>query len=79
MGEGLPVSFDVGIHHLLMTEKDIGFFDAHARFAPPLRTEDDRIALSRAAAAGLAAICSTVFRKVASPKAISFSPGKGLT
>lgn len=76
MGEGLPVSFDVGIHHLLMTEKDIGFFDAHARFAPPLRTEDDRIALSRAAAAGLAAICSDHTPVGADDKLVPFGEAK---
>nr|MBL8410958.1 dihydroorotase [Dechloromonas sp.] len=56
--EGLPVSFDIGVHHLLLTENDIGFFNPHARFCPPLRTQKDRLALSEAAAGGLAAICS---------------------
>jgi dihydroorotase len=32
---GLPVTFDVGVHHLLLTENDIGFFNPHARFCPP--------------------------------------------
>ena len=58
MAEGLPLSFDIGVHHLLMTENDIGFFDPHARFCPPLRTQADRQALSDVAAAGVAAICS---------------------
>jgi dihydroorotase len=56
--EGLPVTCDIGIHHLLLTEDDIGFFDPHARFCPPLRAQSDCQALSRAAARGLAAICS---------------------
>ena len=56
--EGLPVTCDIGIHHLLLTEDDIGFFDPHARFCPPLRAQSDCQALSRAAATGLAAICS---------------------
>ena len=56
--EGLPLTFDVGVHHLLLTENDIGFFDPHARFVPPLRSQRDRQALSDAVAAGLAAICS---------------------
>ena len=76
MDEGLPVSFDVGIHHLLMTEKDIGFFDTHARFVPPLRTEEDRIALSRAAAAGLAAICSDHTPVGADDKLVPFGEAK---
>jgi dihydroorotase len=58
LAEGLPVSFDIGVHHLLLTENDIGYFNPHARFCPPLRTQNDRLALSDAAAAGLAAICS---------------------
>ncbi len=58
MEEGLPVTFDIGIHHLLLTENDIGYFNPHARFSPPLRAQSDRQALSDAAAAGLAAICS---------------------
>ena len=56
--EGLPVSCDIGVHHLLLTENDIGFFNSHARFAPPLRAQSDQRALSAAAASGLAAICS---------------------
>lgn len=56
--EGLPVTADVGIHHLHLTEHDIGFFDSNARFAPPLRARSDRDALRRAAAEGLVAICS---------------------
>ena len=56
--EGLPVTCDIGVHHLLLTEDDIGFFDPHARFCPPLRAQSDCQALSHAAATGLAAICS---------------------
>lgn len=56
--EGLPVSCDVGIHHLHLTEMDIGYFDSAARFSPPLRAQRDREALSAAVADGLAAICS---------------------
>jgi dihydroorotase len=56
--EGLPVTCDIGVHHLLLTENDIGFFNPHARFCPPLRAQNDRLALSTAAASGLAAICS---------------------
>lgn len=58
LAEGLPVSFDIGVHHLLLTENDIGYFNPHARFCPPLRAQNDRQALSDAAVAGLAAICS---------------------
>ncbi|MCL2524359.1 MAG: dihydroorotase [Betaproteobacteria bacterium] len=56
--EGLPITCDVGVHHLLLSENDIGFFNPHARFVPPLRSQCDRQALSAAVAAGQAAICS---------------------
>ena len=56
--EGLPVSCDIGVHHLHLTDMDIGYFDSAARFNPPLRAQRDREALSAAAASGLAAICS---------------------
>jgi len=56
--EGLPVSGDVGVHHLHLTDMDIGYFDTAARFCPPLRSERDREALSAAAADGVLAICS---------------------
>lgn len=55
---GQKVTCDVAIHHLHLSEMDIGYFDSHARFAPPLRAQRDRDALRAAAADGLAAICS---------------------
>lgn len=55
---GQKVTCDVAIHHLHLSEMDIGYFDSHARFAPPLRAQRDREALRAAAADGLAAICS---------------------
>jgi dihydroorotase len=48
--EGLPVSCDVGIHHVHLSEMDLGYFDSHCRLEPPLRSQRDREAL----AAGLA-------------------------
>ncbi len=57
--EGLPISCDVGIHHLLLTDRDIGYFDSQYRFAPPLRSPTDRDALSRGVIDGtIDAICS---------------------
>lgn len=55
---GIKVSCDVAIHHLHLSEVDIGYFDSQARFDPPLRTGSDRDALRAAAAEGLAAVCS---------------------
>ena len=48
--EGLPVSCDVGIHHVHLSEMDLGYYDSHCRLEPPLRAQRDREAL----AAGLA-------------------------
>jgi dihydroorotase len=57
--EGLPVTCDVGVHHLHMTDADIGFFDPNARLTPPLRSTRDRDAIRAAVADGLVdAVCS---------------------
>ncbi|MBP8120930.1 MAG: dihydroorotase, partial [Burkholderiales bacterium] len=57
--EGLPLTCDVGIHHLLLSDRDIGHFDSQYRFAPPLRSPSDRDALSRGVIDGtIDAICS---------------------
>jgi dihydroorotase len=74
--DGLPVTFDIGVHHLLLTENDIGFFNPHARFTPPLRTQADREALSAAAAAGLAVICSDHTPVGADDKLLPFGEAK---
>jgi len=74
--EGLPITFDIGIHHLLLTENDIGFFNPHARFSPPLRAQSDRQALSNAAVAGLAAICSDHTPVGADDKLLPFGEAK---
>jgi dihydroorotase len=55
---GAAVTCDVTIHHLHLSDMDIGYFDSHARLDPPLRSGSDRDALRAAAADGLAAICS---------------------
>ena len=47
------------MHHLLLTDRDIGYFDSQYRFAPPLRSPTDRDALSRGVIDGtIDAICS---------------------
>ena len=56
--QGVNVSCDVAVHHLHLSEVDIGYFDSHARFDPPLRSDRDRAALREAVSEGLAAICS---------------------
>jgi dihydroorotase len=64
------------VHHLLLTENDIGFFNPHARFCPPLRAPGDREALSNAAAGGLAAICSDHTPVGADDKLLPFGEAK---
>ncbi|MFC4930445.1 dihydroorotase [Massilia sp. GCM10023247] len=57
--EGLPVSCDVGVHHLHMTDADIGFFDSNARLTPPLRSSRDRDAITAGLLDGtIDAVCS---------------------
>jgi dihydroorotase len=57
--EGLPVTCDVGVHHLHMTDADIGFFDSNARLTPPLRSQRDRDAIRAAVLDGTVdAVCS---------------------
>jgi len=43
--EGLPVTCDVGAHHIHLTDADIGFFDSNARVTPPFRSQRDRDAI----------------------------------
>ncbi|MEY2621154.1 MAG: hypothetical protein RIT26_974 [Pseudomonadota bacterium] len=50
--EGLPLSCDVSINSLHLTELDLGYFDSRARLAPPLRQQADRQALRAALADG---------------------------
>lgn len=57
--EGLPITCDVGAHHVHLTEIDVGFFDANARLTPPLRSQRDRDAIRAALLDGTVdAICS---------------------
>lgn len=57
--QGLPVTCDVSINHLHLTEHDIGFFDANCHLQPPLRSQRDRDALSQGVMDGtIDAICS---------------------
>jgi dihydroorotase len=57
--EGLPVTCDVGVHHLHLTDADIGFFDSNARVNPPFRSQRDRDAIRQALEDGtIDAVCS---------------------
>lgn len=57
--ESLPVTADVGVHHVHLTDVDIGYFDPNFRLDPPLRTQRDRDAIQAGLADGtIDAICS---------------------
>jgi len=50
--QGLPVTCDVSINSLHLTDTDIGYFDSRMRLNPPLRQQRDRDALRAALADG---------------------------
>ena len=57
--EGLPVTADVSVNSLLLTDVDIGFFDTNHHLTPPLRGQRDRDAIQSALADGVIdALCS---------------------
>ncbi len=43
--DGLPVTAEVTMHHLMMNESAVEGFNTSAKMSPPLRTEEDRLAL----------------------------------
>jgi dihydroorotase len=56
---GLPLTCDVAVHHLHLSDRDVEGFDSRANLAPPLRDPADRERLRRAAAEGVIdAVCS---------------------
>src|SRR6201989_756043 len=50
---GLAVSASVSINNVTLNENDIGPYRTFLKLSPPLRTEDDRLALVAAVASGL--------------------------
>lgn len=56
---GLDVTAGVSVHHLTLNEFDVGEYRTFFKFTPPLRSEDDRLAVVEAVASGLIdVICS---------------------
>jgi dihydroorotase len=43
--DGLPLTCDVAVHHVHLSDMDLGYFDAQCRLEPPLRQARDRDAL----------------------------------
>ncbi|NDY84245.1 dihydroorotase [Orrella sp. NBD-18] len=57
--EGLPVTCDVSVNHVHLTDLDIGFYDSNFRLDPPLRSQRDRDAIRAGLADGtIDAVCS---------------------
>ena len=57
--QGLPVTCDVSMNHVHLSEMDIGFFDPNCHLMPPLRSLRDRAALRAGLLDGtINAICS---------------------
>src|SRR6185503_1091175 len=42
---GLPISCGVSVNHLVLNENDIGAYRTFFKISPPLRSEDDRLAM----------------------------------
>ncbi|GHA57995.1 dihydroorotase [Amylibacter ulvae] len=58
--KGLRVTAGASIHHLTLNEFDIEGYPTFFKIKPPLRSEDDRIALAEAVASGLIDIISSM-------------------
>lgn len=57
--DGAKVTCDVAVHHLHLSEMDIGYFDPHCHLIPPLRSQRDRDTLRKALADHtIDAVCS---------------------
>ncbi|MEW6678672.1 MAG: dihydroorotase [Pseudomonadota bacterium] len=57
--DGLPITCDVGIHHVHLSEMDTADFNSNCHLIPPLRSQRDRDALRQGLADGtIDAICS---------------------
>lgn len=58
--QGLDISAGVNIHHLTLNEFDVGDYRTFFKIKPPLRSEDDRMAMVDAVASGLIDIISSM-------------------
>ncbi|KAF0102900.1 MAG: dihydroorotase [bacterium] len=57
--DGLPITCDVGVHHVHLSEMDTTNFDANCHLIPPLRSQRDRDAIRKGLSDGtIDAICS---------------------
>ncbi len=56
---GLDVTAGVSVHHLTLNEIDVGDYRTFFKFTPPLRSEEDRLAIVQAVADGLIDVISS--------------------
>lgn len=57
---GLNITAGIGIHHLTLNEMDVADYRTFFKLKPPLRSEDDRLAVVQALADGLIDIISSM-------------------
>jgi dihydroorotase len=57
---GLDVTAGVNVHHLTLNELDVGDYRTFFKIKPPLRPEDDRLAMVEAVASGLIDVISSM-------------------
>jgi len=57
---GLDITAGVGIHHLTLNEMDVADYRTFFKLKPPLRAEEDRLAVVEAVASGLIDIISSM-------------------
>ena len=57
---GLDITAGVSIHHLTLNELDVGDYRTFFKVKPPLRSEDDRMAVVEAVAEGLIDVISSM-------------------
>ena len=57
--DGVAITCDIAVHHVHLSEMDIGYFDPNCHLMPPFRSQRDRDALRAALADGTVdALCS---------------------
>ena len=56
---GLDVTAGISIHHLTLNDLDVGDYRTFFKLSPPLRPEDDRLAMVEAVATGLIDVISS--------------------
>ncbi|MCG3269359.1 dihydroorotase [Yoonia sp. I 8.24] len=57
---GLNITAGVGVHHLTLNEMDVADYRTFFKVKPPLRSEDDRVAVVQAVADGLIDVISSM-------------------